>query len=83
MAVSYSQCVQSLKVSSIGGRSRDNHWKRNCLVFASAKESDHLVLQSKVTFVVYIIMHFHFLLLDQLLLFYPLNFIMLVIVLCL
>lgn len=50
MAVSYSQCVQSLKVSSIGsGRCRDNHTKRNCLVFASSTESNYNpVLQSKV-----------------------------------
>lgn len=50
MAVSYSQSVQSLKVSSIGsGRSRDNHMKRNCLVSASSTESNYNpVLQSKV-----------------------------------
>ncbi|KAH9658702.1 Histidine biosynthesis bifunctional protein hisIE [Citrus sinensis] len=50
MAVSYSQCVQSLKVSLTGSdRCRDNDMKRNCLVFASSTESNsNPVLQSKV-----------------------------------
>lgn len=71
MAVSYSQSVQSLKVSSIAsGRSRDNHMKRNCLVFASSTESNYNpVLQSKVTLMALTIMHFHFLFVDQLLYF--------------
>ncbi|KDO53560.1 hypothetical protein CISIN_1g0237342mg, partial [Citrus sinensis] len=49
MAVSYSQCVQSLKVSLTGSdRCRDNDMKRNCLVFASSTESNsNPVLQSK------------------------------------
>lgn len=48
--MSYSQCVQSLKVSLTGsGRCRDNDMKRNCLVFASSTESNsNPVLQSKV-----------------------------------
>ncbi|KAJ4710232.1 Histidine biosynthesis bifunctional protein hisIE chloroplastic [Melia azedarach] len=56
MAVSNFECIQSMKVSSkahlffsVNGCSRDNHKKRNCLVFASAKKSDYNpVLQSKV-----------------------------------
>lgn len=71
MAVSYSQCVQSLKVSLTGSdRCRDNDMKRNCLVFASSTESNsNPVLQSKVTFVALTIMHSHFLFVDQLLYF--------------
>lgn len=69
--MSYSQCVQSLKVSLTGSdRCRDNDMKRNCLVFASSTESNsNPVLQSKVTFVALTIMHSHFLFVDQLLYF--------------
>lgn len=61
MAVSNFECIQSMKVSSkahlffsVNGCSRDNHKKRNCLVFASAKKSDYNpVLQSKVILMFY------------------------------
>ncbi|KAK0574775.1 hypothetical protein LWI29_028830 [Acer saccharum] len=56
MAVSYVHCVQPLRVSSktrlffsVGGRCREDRRKSNCLVFASAMNSDvSLNLQSKV-----------------------------------
>ncbi|KAI9170308.1 hypothetical protein LWI28_025834 [Acer negundo] len=56
MAVSYVHCVQPLRVSSktrlffsVGGRCRENRRNSNCLVFASAMNSDvSLNLQSKV-----------------------------------
>ncbi|KAK3222329.1 hypothetical protein Dsin_009354 [Dipteronia sinensis] len=56
MAVSYVHCVQPLRVSSktrlffsVGGRCREDRMKSNCLVFASAMNSDaSLNLQSKV-----------------------------------